>query len=337
MEIEPDIENVTLNKYLKYKAEKERRLRRNVRSKRSPTKYEEADFDSFHQDKSSTFSYPYYHGLPPLHPFNQSAQPYTEDGLVFEEDYNNWVRMGVKNLRKQEEAKVDDCDEGNMDDIWDITVEDVERIRKLLTPSVHTFPEPKPVVQPCVPLLPSLDEVKVVRDEEPNNDVNSISIHVPNVMDDVIQPLIPQVIHTTPLDKGYVAPTTKSIFDELLQGFRNKILNITVVDKEADCNHTKNIEELERLLAKDPQSYLTEIQVYLLSIKTNEECEPFVHTQPLSPLYRAFKSSKLSTKPYKVEREMTSPPWILQQGDECSRSPCLVVSESLLLQTATTT
>ncbi|GKA80678.1 reverse transcriptase domain-containing protein [Tanacetum coccineum] len=82
MEMEPDIENMTLNEYLKYEVEKERQFRMNVRSKRSPTKYEEADFDSFHWDKSSTFSYPYYNGLSPLHLYSQSTQPYTEDGLV---------------------------------------------------------------------------------------------------------------------------------------------------------------------------------------------------------------------------------------------------------------
>ncbi|GJV75744.1 hypothetical protein Tco_1507328 [Tanacetum coccineum] len=40
--------------------------------------------------------------------------------------------MGAENLRgmKQEEAKVEDCDEGNMDDIWDIMVEDVESLRQ---------------------------------------------------------------------------------------------------------------------------------------------------------------------------------------------------------------
>ncbi|GKC60698.1 hypothetical protein Tco_1088296 [Tanacetum coccineum] len=106
-----------------------------------------------------------------------------ERRLCFKEDYNNWVRIGVENLRKQEEAKVDDCDEGNMDDIWDITGEDVESLRQLLTPTV-------------------------VREEEPNNDVVSISIQVPDVIDDVIQPLIPQTLHTTPPDKDYVAPAT---------------------------------------------------------------------------------------------------------------------------------
>nr|GEV47374.1 hypothetical protein [Tanacetum cinerariifolium] len=118
---------------------------------------------------------------------------------------------------KQEEAKVEECDEGDIYDIWDITIEDVERLRHLFTPSVHTLLEPDPMVQSCVPPLPFPDEVKVVRDEEPNNDVDSIYIHVPDVMDDVIQPSIPQTINTTPHDKDYVAHATKSILDELLE------------------------------------------------------------------------------------------------------------------------
>ncbi|GKG33076.1 hypothetical protein Tco_0430586, partial [Tanacetum coccineum] len=62
--------------------------------------------------------------------------------------------MGFENLKKQLEAKVDDCDEGNMDDTWDVTVEDVERLRQLLTPTVHILLEPDHVVQPYVPLIP---------------------------------------------------------------------------------------------------------------------------------------------------------------------------------------
>ncbi|GKD89917.1 hypothetical protein Tco_1365424, partial [Tanacetum coccineum] len=48
----------------------------------SPTKYEEADFDSFYRDESNTFNYPYSYGLPPLHPCFLHVQPYPEDCLV---------------------------------------------------------------------------------------------------------------------------------------------------------------------------------------------------------------------------------------------------------------
>ncbi|GJS41987.1 hypothetical protein Tco_0567030 [Tanacetum coccineum] len=48
------------------------------------------------------------------------------------------------------------------------------------------------------------------------------------------------------------APATKSILDELLEEFRDEILNVTMVDEDADFNPTKDLEELERLLAKEP-------------------------------------------------------------------------------------
>ncbi|GJT77845.1 hypothetical protein Tco_1044570 [Tanacetum coccineum] len=76
-------------------------------------------------------------------------------------------------------------------------------------------------------------------------------------------------------NKNYVAPATKSILDDLLEEFREEILNVTMVDEGADFNPTKDIEELEKLLANDPKSHYIEIQS--------------------------------STKPYKVDREMKSP------------------------------
>ncbi|GJY62045.1 hypothetical protein Tco_0462702 [Tanacetum coccineum] len=51
------------------------------------------------------------------------------------------------------------------------------------------------------------------------------------------------------------------MLDELLEEFGDEILNVTMVDEEADFNPTKDLEELERLLAMRPQSNFTEIQV----------------------------------------------------------------------------
>ncbi|GKE70992.1 hypothetical protein Tco_1529064, partial [Tanacetum coccineum] len=131
--------------------------------------------------------------------------------------------------------------------------------------------------------------------------------NVPDEMDEVIQPLIPHPIHTIPPNDDYVASATKLILDELLKEFRDEIVNVTMVDEEADSNTTRDIEELERLLAKDPQSHFTEIQVHSVITKP----EPFIHTQPMRPLYGIFKSSKSSTKPYKVDKEMKSPSRLL--------------------------
>ncbi|GKD36748.1 hypothetical protein Tco_1256955, partial [Tanacetum coccineum] len=285
VEMEPDIENMTLNEYLEYKAEKERRLKRDVRSKRSPTKYKEADFgyqcytedglmfsnnsDEEDIDSMTIAEYELYiakQGLKkdPLndHSYNftsnsYSQSPYTpnpqpkDKELSFEEDYNN----------------------------WEITVEDVERLRQILTPTVHILHEPDHVGQPLVPLIPSPDEVKVVREEEPANDVFSISIQVLDVIDD------------------------------LSKEFRDEILDITVVDEEVDFNPTRDIEELERLIATDHESSFTKIKVLSCIVKTNVEHETFVRQMNL--LYRLSQSAKSSTKTRKKLREMTSAPRIL--------------------------
>ncbi|GJY71312.1 hypothetical protein Tco_0475015 [Tanacetum coccineum] len=46
--------------------------------------------------------------------------------------------------------------------------------------------------------------------------------------------MIPKTIHTTPPDEDYVAPATKSILDDLLEEFRDEILNIAMVDEGAE-------------------------------------------------------------------------------------------------------
>ncbi|GJT67013.1 hypothetical protein Tco_1018493 [Tanacetum coccineum] len=57
---------------------------------------------------------------------------------------------------------------------------------------------------------------------------------------------------------------TKSILVNFKE-FEDEILNVTMVDDEADFNPTKDLEELERLLAKEPQSNFTKIQVVVLA------------------------------------------------------------------------
>ncbi|GJV68169.1 hypothetical protein Tco_1483678 [Tanacetum coccineum] len=112
--------------------------------------------------------------------------------------------------------------------------------------------------------------------------------NVPDEIDELIHTLIPQPIHTTLPNDDYVAPATKSILDELLEEIRDEIMNVTMDDEKA---------------AKDPQSYFTKIQVHSVITKP----KPFIHTEPMSPLYGIFKSYKSSTKPYNVDGEMKSP------------------------------
>ncbi|GKA24330.1 hypothetical protein Tco_0710363 [Tanacetum coccineum] len=254
--MEPDIENMTMNEYIEYEAAKERRLWDDVRSKRSPTNYNEADVVSFHQNKSKTFSYPYSHNLTPPHPCFLPVQPYPKNYFVSTNgsndvdienmtiaEYNLYVAkqgLGMNPLKQElkirsewghdivqdsiweqdddsEEDQEEDGDDRDTFDMWDITVEEVKQIRKFFN---------------------VLDEI-----------------------DEVVQPLILEPIHTTPPNDDFVTPTTKSILDKLLEEFGDEILNVTMVDNEADFNPTKDLEELERLLAKEPQSNFTEIQV----------------------------------------------------------------------------
>nr|GEU87129.1 myosin heavy chain-related protein [Tanacetum cinerariifolium] len=102
-------------------------------------------------------------------------------------------------------------DEGGMDDGWDITIKDVERLRKILTPTIHTLPNLEIVVQPYMPRGPVRDEVKVVRGEELEYDIL--------IQNSMMQPLTPQTVHIIPPDDDDVAPTTNPILDKHLNGF----------------------------------------------------------------------------------------------------------------------
>ncbi|GJY71002.1 hypothetical protein Tco_0474705 [Tanacetum coccineum] len=201
-----DIENMTMSEYLEYEAAKERIVWDDVQSRRSPTHYDEGILALFTGIRDS----------------------------ICKQDVD---------LEKDRE---EDGDDGDIFYMWDITVEDVERVKQFLTPNV------------------------------------------PDVMDNIIQPLIPKTIHTTPPDEDYVAPATKSILEYLFEEFRDEISNVTMVDEGAECSPTKDLEELERLLAKDPQSHYTKIRVHSVII----DPKPFIHTQLMSLLYGMFKTSK---------------------------------------------
>ncbi|GKA43487.1 hypothetical protein Tco_0736211 [Tanacetum coccineum] len=163
--------------YLEYEAAKERRLWDDVRSRRSPTHYDKADFNSSYRNKSKKDS---------------DFDMILDD--LFRIRADNLKRMGQDivqdSICKQDvdldEDQEEDGDDRDTFDMWDIMIGDVERIRHFLT------------------------------------------LNVPEVIEDVIQPLIPKTLHTTPPNEDYVAPDTKSILDKLLEEFRDEILNITM-------------------------------------------------------------------------------------------------------------
>ncbi|GJU51762.1 hypothetical protein Tco_1221317 [Tanacetum coccineum] len=125
MDMESDIENMTLDEYREYEAEKERRLWDNARSKNSPTRYKGAEFNSSHRDKS-------FFTQPP----NPPNIPVDKKDSDFNEILDDLFILGAENLKRmgqekdvdleKEEAEVEDDDDGDTYDIWDITVEDVE-------------------------------------------------------------------------------------------------------------------------------------------------------------------------------------------------------------------
>ncbi|GJU16580.1 hypothetical protein Tco_1144546 [Tanacetum coccineum] len=222
MEMEPDIENMTMSEYLEYEAEKERRLWDDVRSRRSPTNYYEAGVDSFHRNKSKTFSYPYSHNLTPPHHCFLPVQPYPKNYSVSTNESND---VDIENMTITE-YNLYVAKQGL--GMSPLRAENIKRMG-------HD------IVQD------SIWEQDDDSEEDQEED------------DEIVQPLIPKPVHTTPPNDDYVAPTTKSIFDKLLEEFDDEILNVATIDEEADP--TKDLEELERLLAMRPQSNFMEIQV----------------------------------------------------------------------------
>nr|GEZ20043.1 hypothetical protein [Tanacetum cinerariifolium] len=123
----------------------------------------------------------------------------------------------IENPREVHKMKAQE-DEGDMDVGWDITVEDVARLRQFLIPSIQTLPNRKPIVQPYMSLGPVHDKEKIIREEEQDYD---IPLH-----DGMMQPSTRQTIHITPPDVDYVAPNTNLILDKQLNEFRKEFFLI---------------------------------------------------------------------------------------------------------------
>ncbi|GJY71512.1 hypothetical protein Tco_0475215 [Tanacetum coccineum] len=71
--------------------------------------------------------------------------------------------IGIPKEIHKMKAQEDDRD---INDGRDITSKDVERIRQILTPTIHTLPNLEPMMQPYMPLGPVHDMKKVEREEE---------------------------------------------------------------------------------------------------------------------------------------------------------------------------
>ncbi|GJS44020.1 hypothetical protein Tco_0569063 [Tanacetum coccineum] len=328
--MESDIENMMMNEYLEYEAAKERQLWDDVRSRRSPKNYNEADIDSFHQNKSKTFSYPYSHNLTHPHPCFLPVQPYLKNYFVSTNEsndvdienmtiaeYNLYVAkqgLGMNPLSNHSygftpqffaqpphtpnTSKKDSDFDKILDHLFRTGAKNMNRMgHDIVQDSIWEQDDDSEEDQ---------EEDGDDRDTFDMWDITTEDVerirkffNVLDEIDKIVKPLILEPIHTTPPNDDYVAPATKSILDELLEEFKDEILNVTMVDEEADFNPTKDLEELERLLAKEPQPNLTEIQLHSVIINT----EPFIHTQLMNPLYGVFKTSK----PCNVDRDIVSP------------------------------
>ncbi|GKC94266.1 hypothetical protein Tco_1159708, partial [Tanacetum coccineum] len=94
--------------------------------------------------------------------------------LTHEAVYSIRIPKEIHKMKSQE-------DDGDINDGRDITSKDVERLRQILTPTIHTLPNLEPMVQLYMPLGPVHDMKKVEREEEQDYD---IPLH-----DGVMQPL----------------------------------------------------------------------------------------------------------------------------------------------------
>ncbi|GKA43336.1 hypothetical protein Tco_0736060, partial [Tanacetum coccineum] len=131
IEMEPDIENMTMNEYWEYEAAKERQFLGN-----NPLNNHSYGFTS------QSFAQP-------PHAPNTLMDKKDSD---FDKILDDLFRIGADNLKRMgpyifqdsiceqdvdlEEDQEEDGDDGDIFYMWDITVEDVERIRQFLTPNV---------------------------------------------------------------------------------------------------------------------------------------------------------------------------------------------------------
>ncbi|GKD56299.1 hypothetical protein Tco_1289686 [Tanacetum coccineum] len=268
------IKNMTISEYLEYEAAKERRLWDDVRSRISPINYNGADLDSFHRNKSKTFSYPYSHNLTPPCTCFLHVQPYPKNYLVSTNEsndvdienmtiaeYNLYVAkqgLGMNQLSNHSygftpyffaqpppTSKKDSDFDKILDDLFRTGAENMKRMG-------HD------IVQDSIW---EQDDDSEEDQEEDGNDGDTFDMwditvedvewirkffNVLDEIDEIVQPLIPEPIHTTPPNDDYVAPATKLILDKLLEEFRDEILNVTMVDDKDDFNTTKDLEELEK-------------------------------------------------------------------------------------------
>ncbi|GKB84324.1 hypothetical protein Tco_0956596 [Tanacetum coccineum] len=189
------------------------KLRKN-RSRRSPTNYNGADVDSFHQNKSNTFYYPYSRYLP-----TPPVQPYPKNYLVSTKVSND---VDIENMTNVE-YNLYVAKQG-------LGMNPLSNHSYGITPQFFAQPQHTPNTS-----KKDSDFDKILDDrrnqEEDDDDGDTFDMwdittedvvrirKFFNVLDEIVQPLIPKPIHITPPNDDYVAPITRSMLDELLEEF----------------------------------------------------------------------------------------------------------------------
>nr|GEV03182.1 hypothetical protein [Tanacetum cinerariifolium] len=157
-------------------------------------------------------------------------------------------------------------DEGELNGGCYIMVKDVERLRKILTPSIDALPNLKPTVQPYMPLGLVCNKAKVVREEEQDYDIP--------LQDHVMQPLTPQTVHITPPDDDYVASTTNPILNKHSKEFGEDFADNTRVGmKYADLVRRSTMTQIVSCPLDVVGSFVTHFHVGIVG------CTRFTHDQ----------------------------------------------------------
>ncbi|GJT34337.1 hypothetical protein Tco_0924756 [Tanacetum coccineum] len=127
-------------------------------------------------------------------------------------------------------------DEWDMNDSCDIMVKDVERLRKILTPSIYTLPKLESIVQPYMPLGLVCNKKKVKRKEEQGYAIP--------LQDHVMQSLTPQTVHITSPDDDSVASATNPILNKHLNKLGEDFDDNTRFSTKIDSNPVNDLKEL---------------------------------------------------------------------------------------------
>ncbi|GJS20443.1 hypothetical protein Tco_0449075 [Tanacetum coccineum] len=173
-------------------------------------------------------------------------------------------------------------DKGDMNESCDITVKNVERLRKILTHPIYVLPNLKPIVQPYMLLGLVYNKAK---EEEHDYD---IPLH-----EHVMQPLTPQTVQIIPPDDDYVASATNPILNKHLNEFREEFTDNTRVSKKIVSNPVNDLKEL--LKTCDFENFIRKLK-HQLSQSSHETGSLYKEVEFEVPLTRIHVETDIQEK-----------------------------------------